>query len=166
MKTRFTDEQIIQMIKEQEAGERTADVCRRCGISQGTFYNYKSEYGGMEPSIATGLAVNGRERRSRHCARALTRPRMRERTDIRDRLPNACHDFTVEFGVGDRVEDARKNRAISFLGLRNRKHHRMRRGSETPRLKPDLSFQRVGAGYNNSNCRERNKQFRTVGMKG
>ena len=35
---RFTDEQIIQMIKEQEAGERTADVCRRCGVNQGAFY--------------------------------------------------------------------------------------------------------------------------------
>ena len=55
MKTRFTDEQIIQMIKEQEAGERTADVCRRYGISQGTFYKYKSKYGGMEPSDAKKL---------------------------------------------------------------------------------------------------------------
>ena len=55
MKARFTDEQIIQMIKEQEAGERTADVCRRHGISQGTFYKYKSKYGGMEPSGAKKL---------------------------------------------------------------------------------------------------------------
>lgn len=38
------------MIKEQEAGEKTADVCRRYGISQGTFYKYKSRYGGTEPS--------------------------------------------------------------------------------------------------------------------
>ena len=53
MKARFTDEQIIQMIKEQEAGEKTADVCRRHGISQGTFY--KSKYGGMEPSDAKRL---------------------------------------------------------------------------------------------------------------
>ena len=51
MKKRFTNEQIIQMIKEQEAGERTADVCRRHGISQGTFYKYKSKYGGMEPIL-------------------------------------------------------------------------------------------------------------------
>ena len=55
MKTRFTNEQIIQMIKEQEAGERTADVCRRYGISQGTFYKYKSKFGGMEPSDAKRL---------------------------------------------------------------------------------------------------------------
>jgi putative transposase len=55
MKPRFSDEQIIQMIKEQEAGEKTADVCRRYGISQGTFYKYKSKYGGMEPSDAKRL---------------------------------------------------------------------------------------------------------------
>jgi len=55
MKKRFTDGQIIQMIKEQESGEKTADLCRRYGISQGTFYKYKSRYGGMEPSDAARL---------------------------------------------------------------------------------------------------------------
>ncbi len=55
MKKRFSDEQIIQMIKEQEAGEKTAELCRRYGISQGTFYKYKSKYGGMEPSDAARL---------------------------------------------------------------------------------------------------------------
>ncbi|MBT2132667.1 transposase [Planktotalea lamellibrachiae] len=55
MKARFTDEQIIAMIKEQESGEKTADVCRRHGISSATFYKYKSKYGGMEPSDAKRL---------------------------------------------------------------------------------------------------------------
>jgi len=55
MKRRFSDEQIIQMIKEQEAGERTGDVCRRYGISEATFYKYKSKYGGMEASDAKNL---------------------------------------------------------------------------------------------------------------
>ena len=55
MKSRFTDDQIIQMINEQEAGERTVDVCRRYGISQGTFYKDKSRYGGLEPSDAKRL---------------------------------------------------------------------------------------------------------------
>ena len=55
MKARFTDEQIIAMIKEQEAGEKTADVCRRHGISSATFYKYKSKYGGMKPSDAKKL---------------------------------------------------------------------------------------------------------------
>ena len=57
MKKRFTDEQIIAMLKEQEAGEKTADLCRRYGISQGTFYKYKSKYGGMEPSDAARLRM-------------------------------------------------------------------------------------------------------------
>jgi len=47
MKKRFTDEQIISILKEQEAGERTSDVCRRHGISQATFYKYKAKYAGM-----------------------------------------------------------------------------------------------------------------------
>lgn len=55
MKMRFTDEQIIAMIKELEAGERTADVWRRHGISEGAIYKYKSKYGGMEPSDAKRL---------------------------------------------------------------------------------------------------------------
>ena len=55
MKKRFTDEQIISILKEQEAGELTADVCRRHGISQATFYKYKSRYGGIEPSDAKKL---------------------------------------------------------------------------------------------------------------
>ena len=49
-KSRFTEAQIIGMIKEQEAGRPTAEVCRKHGLSQGTFYKYKSKYGGMEVS--------------------------------------------------------------------------------------------------------------------
>ena len=55
MKKRLTDEQIISILKEQEAGERTSDVCRRHGISQATFYKYKAKYGGMELSDARKL---------------------------------------------------------------------------------------------------------------
>ena len=52
MPARFPDEQIIAMIKEQEFGEKTADVYRRHGVRSATFYKYKSKYGGMEPSDA------------------------------------------------------------------------------------------------------------------
>ena len=55
MKKRFTDEQIISILNEQEAGERSSDVCRRHGISQATFYKYKAKYGGMEASDARKL---------------------------------------------------------------------------------------------------------------
>jgi len=47
-KSRFTDEQIIGMIKEQEAGSSTADVCRKYGISSASFYKYKAKFGGLD----------------------------------------------------------------------------------------------------------------------
>ena len=49
-KSRFTEAQIIGMIKEQEAEVPTAEVRRKHGLSQGRFYKYKSKYGGMEVS--------------------------------------------------------------------------------------------------------------------
>ncbi len=55
MKRRFTDEQIIAMIKEHEGGVATKEVCRRHGISEASFYKYKSKYGGMELSDAKKL---------------------------------------------------------------------------------------------------------------
>ena len=55
MKRRFTDEQIIMMIKEQESGLPTNEVCRKHGISEASFYKYKSKYGGMELSDAKKL---------------------------------------------------------------------------------------------------------------
>jgi len=51
MKTRrFSESQIISILKQQEAGMKTADICREHGLSQATFYNWKSKYGGMEAS--------------------------------------------------------------------------------------------------------------------
>ena len=52
---RFTEEQIIAVLKEHEAGFKTADLCRKHGISEQTFYNWKAKYGGMEVSDARKL---------------------------------------------------------------------------------------------------------------
>lgn len=54
-RSRFSEEQIISMLKEQEAGMKTADVCRKHGISEATFYKYKAKFGGMEVSDAKRL---------------------------------------------------------------------------------------------------------------
>ena len=54
-KSRFTEAQIIGMIKEQEAGMPTSEVCRRHGLSPATFYKLKATYGGMEVSEAARL---------------------------------------------------------------------------------------------------------------
>ncbi len=52
---RFSEEQIIGVLKESEAGAKTDDVCRRHGISTATFYNWRKKYGGLEVSEARRL---------------------------------------------------------------------------------------------------------------
>jgi len=54
-RSRFTEGQIIAILREQESGVKTADVRRKHGISEATFYNYKSKFGGMDVSDARRL---------------------------------------------------------------------------------------------------------------
>ena len=55
MKKRYSDEQIIKAIKKHEAGAKVEDICRDLGISNGTFYNWRSKFAGMEVNEATRL---------------------------------------------------------------------------------------------------------------
>ena len=55
MRRRFTEEQIISILKESEAGARTPDLCRQHGISTQTYYRWKRKYGGLEVSEARRL---------------------------------------------------------------------------------------------------------------
>lgn len=66
-KSRFTEQQIISMIREHDAGVSAADLCRRHGLSEATFYKYKAKFGGMTVSDAQKLRTleqeNGRLKR-------------------------------------------------------------------------------------------------------
>ena len=54
-KSRYTEEQIIAILKQHETGVKTADLCREHGISDATFYNWKAKYGGLDVSEAQRL---------------------------------------------------------------------------------------------------------------
>jgi putative transposase len=54
-RARFTEEQIIVILREHEAGMKTADLARKHGVSEATLYNWKSKYGGMDVSEAKRL---------------------------------------------------------------------------------------------------------------
>jgi putative transposase len=51
-RTKYSEEQIIRILKEAEAGAKTSDLCRQHGISDATFYNWKAKYGGFSVSEA------------------------------------------------------------------------------------------------------------------
>jgi len=56
-KSRYSEEQIISILNEHEAGSKTADLCRQHGMSPATLYKWKSKFGGMEVSDAKRLRV-------------------------------------------------------------------------------------------------------------
>ena len=72
-KSRFSEEQIIKIIKEKEAGVKLADLCRRHGISEQTFHRWKAKFGGMEVNEARRLKqLEDENRRLKHLVADLT----------------------------------------------------------------------------------------------
>jgi putative transposase len=55
--SRFTEERIIAILREHEAGSKTGDICRKHGISSATFYKWKAKYGGLDVSEAGRLKI-------------------------------------------------------------------------------------------------------------
>ena len=72
-KSGFSEEQIIKILKEKEAGGKLADVCRRHGISEPTFYAWKAKFGGMDVNEARRLKqLEDENRRLKHLVADLT----------------------------------------------------------------------------------------------
>ena len=65
MKKRFSEEQIIKAIKQHEAGTKVEEICRQLGISNGTFYNWRSKYAGLEVNEAKRLRALESEKSKR-----------------------------------------------------------------------------------------------------
>jgi putative transposase len=68
-KSRFTEEQIVGVLKESEAGAKTADLCRKHGISPATYYKWKSKFGGLE--VSDVAKMRGLEDENRRLKRLL-----------------------------------------------------------------------------------------------
>ena len=72
-RSRFSEEQVIGVLKSVESGRKVADVCRQHGISQGTHFRWKAKYGGLEVSEARRLrALEEENRRPKHAVADLT----------------------------------------------------------------------------------------------
>jgi putative transposase len=85
---RFTEEQIIGVLREHEAGAKTGDLARKHGISEATLYNWKAKFGGMDVSNAKKLRAledeNGKLKR-------LLADAMLDASALRDVRPSASH---------------------------------------------------------------------------
>jgi len=68
-KSRFTEQQIVGVLKEGEAGVKTADLCRKHGVSPATYYAWKSKFGGME--VSDVAKMRGLEDENRRVKRLL-----------------------------------------------------------------------------------------------
>ncbi|EFO31913.1 integrase catalytic region [Roseibium sp. TrichSKD4] len=104
-RSRFTEEQIIGMLREQEAGMKTVDVCRKHGISEATFYKYKAKFGGMDVSDARKL-------------KRLLAEAMLDNAMLKDVASKNGNARCTTGSCGSPVRSARREPASGVCGLR------------------------------------------------
>ena len=118
---RFTEEQIIAVLREQEAGMKTADICRKHGISDATFYKWKAKYGGLSVSDAKRLRSledeNGRLKR-------MLADAMLDNAALKDLLGKSGEARRATGGGGVSAPRLRDERAAGLPGDRQRPNKR------------------------------------------
>jgi putative transposase len=98
---RFSEEQIIAILREQEAGSKTVEVCRRHGVTEATFYKWKAKYGGMEVSDARRLkALEDENAKLKRLLAEATRHGRQQTAEPRDGAPARVADYFVAVGGG------------------------------------------------------------------
>jgi putative transposase len=128
-KSRFSEEQIIAVLREQEDGMKTADLCRKHGISSATLYAWKAKYGGMDVSQARKLKVLEDEnaRLKRLLADAMLDNAVLKEATAKKLVRPAAQRKAVEhawqlFGISERRARislaSRAKYAVAFLGCR------------------------------------------------
>ena len=109
-KNRFADEQIIRVLKEHAAGLSSVDVCRKHGISDATFYKWRSRFGGMEVADARKLKALEKENRK---LRKLLAETMLDASTLKEMLGKtsdapACGRRAVTWAVGEKCYSRRR----------------------------------------------------------
>ena len=153
-KSRFTEEQIIGVLREQEGGVSTADICRRHGISSATFFKWKSRFGGLDVATPEAEGPGGRERQAEEAAgggdarqRHVERPQFKKMVTPAARRQAVVH-LTRSYEVSQRRACEVTGAAIE-ASVRYR-HRRAEDAALRLRLK-ELAAQRRRFGYRRLN---------------
>ncbi|ATL45901.1 IS3 family transposase [Chitinophaga caeni] len=148
-KTRFTETQIVSILKQQENGFATKDICREHGISEATFYNWKSKYGGMEASDVKRLKdleeENSRLKRM-YADLSLDNQILKDLFTKKALGPSTKRQVAEELVADQGVSVSRACRIVSFP--RSKFYYRSRRNDQVLiDALQDLAFKHTSYGF-------------------
>ena len=134
-KSRFSEEQIIGLLKEHQAGLPVAEICRRHGISDATFYTWRSKYGGLEISEAKRLKALEEENRK---LKKLLAEQVLDAATLREMLARTSDAQLEEAGsdLGHRAEGLRAAANVRAVGAAPKTDRYFSRRSADDELRP------------------------------